>query len=79
MKQWFNNKIILGSLLFNQHGQLYNYVKLIKHYGIPVSPKDFSFFFDAVPLGCHSLFKGLKGNDNHPMLLDVTHLVFVAN
>ena len=65
-----NNKHI--SQLFNQHGQLYNYVEFIQHYGIPISPKDFSLVFDAVLSGIISLFKGFKGNGNHPIQLDAT-------
>ena len=57
LQRWFDNNFLLLSQLFNQHGQLYNYAEFIHHYGIPVTPKDFSVVFDAVPSGIiHRLY-----------------------
>ena len=41
-------------------------------YGIPVTPKDFSIVFDAVPSGIISLFKNLNVNINLPISLNIT-------
>lgn len=71
----FKYAVMSESQLVNQHGQLYNYTQLIQHYEISVSPKDFTVVFDVVPLSIVQLFKGFKGNDNHPTLLDITETI----
>lgn len=48
-QKWYDNNILLVNQLFNQCGQLYNYTEFIHHFGIPISPKDFSIVFDAIP------------------------------
>ncbi len=72
LQQWFDSNIVLLSQLFDQHGRLYNYAEFMQRYGIPVTPKDFSIVFDAVPSGVISLFKNPDSHNNLPILLNVT-------
>lgn len=75
LKQWFESNIVLVSQLFNQDGRLYSYSEFLTTFGIPVTPKDFSVVFDAIPTGV-ILFRGVIGNDNPPVLGNVleTHI-----
>lgn len=70
-QKWYDNNILLVNQLFNQRGQLYNYTEFIHHFGIPISPKDFSIVFDAIPSAVFSLFKGANGLVDSPTLVDV--------
>jgi len=54
---WFNNGILLVSQLFNKNGLLFSYSEFLAKYKIPVSPREFSIVFDAVPSGLHMLFR----------------------
>lgn len=75
-QKWYDNNILLVNQLFNQRGQLYNYTEFIHHFGIPISPKDFSIVFDAIPSAVFSLFKGANGLVDSPTLVDVKEYLF---
>ena len=63
--KWFNNGILLVSQLFNSRGLLYNYSEFLARYNIPVTPKEFSIVFDAIPSNLCILF---KNTDHSPPL-----------
>jgi len=54
---WFNNGILLVSQLFNKNGLLFSYSEFLAKYKSPVSPREFSIVFDAVPSGLWMLFR----------------------
>ena len=57
LDKWFNNGIVLVSQLFKKDGLLYNYSEFLMRYNIPVTPREFSVVFDAIPSGLCMLFR----------------------
>ena len=62
---------MLVSQLFNQDGQLYSYSEFLQRYGIPVTPREFSIVFDAIPTGVIALFRGFRADCDLPVLCNV--------
>lgn len=47
-------------------------LRTLQEYGIPVTPKDFSVVFDAIPTGVIPLFRSLWPNSTFPVLGNVS-------
>lgn len=57
-KSWYDNGILLVRQLFNENGNLFNYIEFLNRYNIPVTMKEFAIVFDAIPTGLISLLRG---------------------
>lgn len=55
IKRWVDNKILLVSQLMNDNGQLFTYEEFLSVYGFPVTPREYSIVFDAIPEGVRRL------------------------
>ncbi len=49
------------SQLFSGEGWLFSYREFLSKYNVPVTPKEFSIVFDAVPSGTIMLFRNTGG------------------
>ncbi len=54
-KSWVDNKILLVSQLTNDNSQLSTYEEFLSVYGFPVTPREYSIVFDAIPDGVRQL------------------------
>ena len=65
------------SQLFNSRGLLYNYSEFLARYNKPVTPKEFSIVFDAIPSGLCILFK--KADHSPPLSLSPSDPLKTSN
>ena len=54
----FKNYILMISQLINNEGHLFTYITFFESFGIPISKREYSIVFDAIPAGLFRLLQG---------------------
>ena len=79
VRRWFDNKILLVSQLLNDNGQLFRYEEFISVYNFPVTPREYSIVFDAIPDGARRLLLDAPKGINCTLPSLSPHDLYIGN